>query len=154
MIDESHIVTRLEQALIPILQDFGLDLVEIEFRPSGQRWLLRVFIDKDGGVTIGDCERVSREFGTILDVEEIIDHPYKLEVSSPGLTRTLKEWQDFARYRGRSCRILTKDPVGGQTEFRGEIVEATENEVLLAGKIDVFKIPMCAIKKANLEFEL
>lgn len=154
MISERETIEQLRNLLLPILQDYGLQLVEIEFKASGKRWLLRIYIDKEGGVTIADCERVSRDFGRVLDVEDIVDHSYSLEVSSPGLTRPLKTWEDFAGNVGKSCRIVTRERVEGQNEFTGKIVLSTPEEVEIRGKIDVFRIPIYAIKKANLDFEL
>lgn len=154
MISEREIIEQLQDILIPVLQDYGLELVEIEFKPSGKRWLLRLYIDKEGGVTIADCETISREFGRILDVEDIIDHPYSLEVSSPGLTRPLKKWEDFSRNKGKMCRIVTKELIEGRNEFKGLIVNSTREEVEIKGMTDIFTIPIYAIKKAHLEFEL
>jgi ribosome maturation factor RimP len=154
MISERETIEQLKDILLPVLQDYGLELVEIEFKPSGKRWLLRLYIDKEGGVTIADCQTVSREFGRILDVEDIIDYPYSLEVSSPGLTRPLKKWEDFLRNKGKMCRIVTKEQIEGKNEFMGIIVNSTEELVEIRGIIDVFTIPIYAIKKANLEFEL
>jgi ribosome maturation factor RimP len=154
MVSERETIEQLQDILLPVLQDYGLELVEIEFKPSGKRWLLRLYIDKEGGVTIADCQTVSREFGRILDVEDIIDHPYSLEVSSPGLTRPLKKWEDFLRNKGKMCRIVTREQIEGKNEFMGTIVNSTEEQVEISGIIDVFTIPIYAIKKANLEFEL
>jgi ribosome maturation factor RimP len=154
MVSERETIEQLKDILLPVLQDYGLELVEIEFKPSGKRWLLRLYIDKEGGVTIADCQTVSREFGRILDVEDIIDYPYSLEVSSPGLTRPLKKWEDFLRNKGKMCRIVTKEQIEGKNEFMGTIVNSTEELVEIRGIIDVFTIPIYAIKKANLEFEL
>ena len=101
MTPQQEIVDKITQMVQPIAQESSLELVEVELRPSGKRWLLRVYIDREGGVTIADCERVSRELSRTLDVEDVIDHPYALEVSSPGLTRPLKKKTDFERFRGR-----------------------------------------------------
>jgi ribosome maturation factor RimP len=154
MVSERETIEQLQDIVLPLLQDYGFELVEIEFKPSGKRWLLRLYIDKEGGVTIADCQTVSREFGRILDVEDIIDYPYSLEVSSPGLTRPLKKWEDFLRNKGKMCRIVTKEQIEGKNEFMGTIVNSTEELVEIRGIIDVFTIPIYAIKKANLEFEL
>ncbi len=151
---QEEIVDRIARVVNPVLEDEQLELVEIEFRPSGKRWLLRVFIDKEGGATIGDCEHVSRELDRLLDVEDVIDHPYVLEVSSPGLTRPLKTKMDFERYRGKLCRIVTRTPVQGKNEFTGQIVGVTEDMVEVKTRMDVYSVPICAIKKANLELEL
>lgn len=151
---EKFIVEKVKQLVTPILEDEGIELVEIEFRPKGKRWLLRIYIDKEGGVNLGDCERVSRELGTLLDVEDVIDHPYNLEVSSPGLTRPLKSLDDFIRYKGRLCRIVTKKSINGRTDFLGEILSVKETEVEVKEKVGPVVIPFDIIKKAKLEFEM
>ncbi|MCX7965609.1 MAG: ribosome maturation factor RimP [Syntrophorhabdaceae bacterium] len=151
---DKNIINRVKECLMPILDDYGLELVDIEFRSSGKRWLLRVFIDKEGGVMLSDCENISRELSSILDVEDFIAHPYTLEVSSPGVTRPLKTINDFKRSIGRLCKIITSQPIGGKREIKGKIVSVKEDEIQIKGKIDIFTIPICVIKKANLEFEM
>ena len=131
-----------------------MELVDIEFQPSGKRWLLRVYIDREGGVTIADCERVSRELSRTLDVEDLIEHPYALEVSSPGLMRQLKKRPDFERFKGRLCKIVTTTAIGGRTDFRGKIVGLEGDEVEIREKEDSYRIPLETIKKASLELEL
>ncbi|HOC44972.1 MAG: ribosome maturation factor RimP [Syntrophorhabdaceae bacterium] len=154
MISATEAIEKIETIVAPILEERLLELVEVEFRPSGKRWLLRIYIDKEGGVTIDDCEYVSRELSRVLDVEDPIEHPYTLEVSSPGLTRALKKLSDFVRYKGRKCRIITGQEVEGRHEFVGKIVDTTGEDVLVQEKIDMFTIPICAIKKAHLEFDI
>lgn len=150
----AEIIRRVIQAVEPILHELALELVDVEFQPSGKRWLLRIFIDKEGGVTIADCERVSRELNRLLDVEDMIDHPYVLEVSSPGLTRELKKKGDFERSKGKMCRIVTRSAVEGKNEFRGEIVAVNEDDVEVREERDIYRIPLLVIKKAHLEFEV
>jgi ribosome maturation factor RimP len=154
MIPQQEIVDSVTRAVKPVLDEALLELVEIEFRPSGRRWLLRIFIDKPGGVTIADCEWVSRELDRLLDVEDAIDHPYVLEVSSPGLTRSLKSREDFGRYEGRVCRIVTREAIEGRNEFKGTIEGVDGEEVEIRGEKAGFRIPLSAIKKANLELEI
>jgi ribosome maturation factor RimP len=154
MLSENEIIERIGSFLSPILSEETIELVDLEFKASGKRWVLRIFIDKAGGITISDCERVNRELGRILDVEDFIDHAYSLEVSSPGLTRSLKKKEDFARYKGKQCKIVTKERIGDRIEFKGQILDVDDDKVEIKGKIDVFTIPICAIKKANLEFEI
>ncbi len=151
---ERVIVSKVEDLVRPILEDEGIELVDVEFIPKGKRWILRVYIDKEGGVNLGDCEKVSRELGTLLDVEDLIDHPYILEVSSPGLTRQLKSVEDFRRYRGRLCRIVTKKSINGRNNFLGEIVNVKEKEIEVKEKGGQVIVPFDFIKKANLEFEI
>ena len=113
-----------------------------------------MYIDKHGGVTIDDCEYVSRELGRILDVDDLIEHAYTLEVSSPGLTRALKKREDFIRSRGKKCRIITNSQVEEKREFKGTIADVTGENVVIQEKIGMFTIPICAIKKAHLEFDI
>lgn len=154
MISEKTVIEKVEACLMPIIREGNLELVEVEFRPSGKRWLLRIYIDKENGVTIDDCARVNRELGMVLDVEDVIDHPYRLEVSSPGLTRKLTRREDFVRYRGKRCRIITTGPIEGRNEFSGEIRNINDDSVQISEKIGTFTIPMCAIKRAHLEIEM
>jgi ribosome maturation factor RimP len=154
MIPQQEIVDKISEITLPIAQELLLELVDIELVPSGRRWLLRVFIDREGGVTIADCEKVSRDLDRILDVEDVIDHPYVLEVSSPGLTRALKKREDFERYKGKTCKIVTRSPVAGRNDFRGKIGDVTGGDVEVKAEGNVYRIPLDEIKKANLELEL
>jgi ribosome maturation factor RimP len=154
MIPQQEIVDKISSVVLPILRESSLDLVDVEFLPSGRRWLLRIYIDKEGGVSIKDCEWVSRELGRLLEAEDIISHPFVLEVSSPGLTRPLKKWQDFDRYVGKRCKIITKEIVDGKNEFRGVINDATIDDVAVMVDGILHRISLSVIKKANLEFEL
>ena len=153
MISATETIEKIEGILVPILAERALELVEAELHTSGKRWLLRIYIDKEPGVTIDDCEYVSRELSRILDVDDFIDHPYTLEVSSPGLTRPLKKWKDFNRAKGKKCRIVANREIEGKREFSGTIVDMTGEEVIIQEKIGMFTIPICAIKKAHLEFD-
>ena len=153
MTPQQETLDKIGLLVRPIVQESSLELVEVEFRPLGKRWLLRVYIDREEGVSIADCERVSRELDRVLDVEEVIDHPYTLEVSSPGLTRALKKREDFERYKGRTCRIITALAVEGSNEFKGKIVEVAGDDVDVIDERGGHRIPLSAIKRANLEFE-
>jgi ribosome maturation factor RimP len=154
MTPDKELLERVTRLVEPILREQSLDLVDIEFKPSGRRWSLRLFIDKEGGVTIGDCERVSRELGRILDVEDFIEKSYLLEVSSPGLDRPLKKKEDFERYRGREARVITTIPINGKNDLRGKIAAITDEKVEIEGETDRYEVPLHAIKRANLEFTL
>ena len=105
------LVKRIEDLAAPLAGDMGLDLVEVQFRPEGGRWVLRLFIDRPGGVTLDDCAALSRQVDERLEEDDLIDHAYTLEVSSPGLERPLKREADFVRFAGRRARIkLRPDP--------------------------------------------
>ena len=103
------LVDELLDLTEPILEDFGCELVDLEFKQEGSEWFLRVFIDKEGGVVLDDCASVSREVSAVLEVENIIDRAYRLEVSSPGMDRPLKKPEDFERFSGQRVKIKTLD---------------------------------------------
>jgi ribosome maturation factor RimP len=153
--DKGVILHRVEGILRPLLDAEGLSLVDVEYKREQGGWVLRVFIDKEGGVTLDDCAQVSREFGQLLDVEDIIPTSYHLEVSSPGLDRPLKREEDFVKYSGRRVRIKTTEQVSGRRNFKGALLGCTEGKVMVKVEgTDVFTIPLTSILKANLEIEL
>ncbi len=147
------IINRVSNITTPILDGMGIELVEIVCQRAKRRWLLRIFIDKEGGVTIDDCEQVSREVGAILDVEDIIPASYILEVSSPGLDRALKKAKDYKRYMGRLVRITTGIPVEQQRFFVGRITAVEGDEIIIDTGKQTIKIPFNIIKRGNLEVE-
>ena len=108
-----EIVGQVQAIVNPILLSEGLELVEIQYRREARGWVLRLFIDKEGGVTLDDCTRISQEIGRNLDVEDFILTPYILEVSSPGLTRPLKEEKDFIKYCNHLVKVKTLNPIEG-----------------------------------------
>jgi ribosome maturation factor RimP len=143
----------------PILDSMQLELVEIEFVRIGKDAVLRLFIDKDGGVALDDCADVSRELSAILDVEDVIPVNYTLEVSSPGLDRPLKKIQDYERYEGRLVKVRTYEPfpddAGNKRKtFLGTLEGLVDGSVRLTLKEgQTASIPLERVAKANLEFE-
>ncbi len=135
----------------------GLELVDVEFRGGGKARMLRLFIDKPGGVTHEDCAFVSREVGTILDVEDAVPGgSYTLEVSSPGLDRKLTRAADFERFAGRSIRVTSREPVEGSRYFEGRLNGLVDGRISLeipAGKKHPARnveIELGNVEKANL----
>ena len=110
---------KTEALLQPIIERHAFELVDVEYVKEGSQWYLRVYIDKPGGITIDDCEVVSREFSEILDAQDYIEDSYIFEVSSPGLGRPLKKEKDFQRNLGKEVEIRTYRMVDKQKEFRG-----------------------------------
>jgi len=150
-----EVVERVRGLAQPILADRGLDLVDVEFRRESRGWILRLYLDRPGGVTLDDCRRVSEELGDHLDVEDLIGHPYHLEVSSPGLDRPLSRESDFVAFSGRAARITTQEAIQGQRNFRGRLAGLVEGAVLLDlpdGRR--IRIPRGLIARARLEIEL
>jgi len=152
----SDAVEEIRQILDPILKSMGLDLWDLEFQKQGPKWLLRVYIDREigSGVTLGDCEAVSRDLGAALDVEDIIQHAYTLEVSSPGLDRTLSKPEHFVRFEGSLVKIKTFAPVNGEKVFRGRLrgLVGTVVKVELESG-ETLNIPLSNITKTSLEVE-
>lgn len=108
---------RTEEILIPITEEHGCELVDVEYVKEGGTWYLRAYIDKPGGVSINDCETVSRKLSDILDEEDYIDDSYIMEVSSPGLGRPLKKEKDFKRSLGEEVELKTYRMIDKQKEF-------------------------------------
>ena len=111
--------TKTEELLLPILAKVGFDLWDVEYVKEGGEYYLRAYIDKEGGITIDDCVSVSRELSDLLDEKDFIEEAYILEVSSPGLNRTLKKEKEFLRCIGRDVDVKTYKPVDGMKDFTG-----------------------------------
>lgn len=151
MEDTSDRVTATIQGFAePLLADMGMELVEIQFRREGHGWVLRLFIDKEGGITIDDCAAVSREISAYLEVEDLIDHAYHLEVSSPGLERPLRKREDFIRFAERLVRIKLREPINGQRVLIGTLLGFEGEMVLLEMDNETVRIDMENIAKARL----
>ncbi len=125
------IVDRLQRVIAPILWTLGLELVEVVCVGQGPRSVVRVLIDKPGGVTIADCERAHRALGPALDVADPFPHAYTLEVSSPGLDRPLRRPQDYQRVIGKEVSLKLRQPRDGQWRVTGRLAEANEHGVVL-----------------------
>jgi ribosome maturation factor RimP len=148
-----EIVDRVSAIADPILSNEGMELVEIEYRRESKGWVLRLYIDKEGGVTLDDCTRISQEVGRSLDVEDFISTPYTLEVSSPGLARPLKKEKDFMKYRNHMIKVKTIDPIENRRQFKGKLLGITENRIEIAMDGGVFQILLSNVAKANLEID-
>jgi ribosome maturation factor RimP len=149
-------VEQIRGLLDPILASLGLSLWDIEVQKHGPSWLLRIFIDREGtGVTLDDCETVSRDLGAALDVEDLIAHAYTLEVSSPGLDRKLSKPEHFARFSGSAVKVKTYQLVNGQKVFQGRLLGMAGEMVKVELETgSIVEIPMGDIAKASLIVEL
>lgn len=125
-------IDRIREAVSPILWALGLELVDVACVGQGPRAVVRVFIDKPGGVTLADCERAHLALGPALDVVDPFPHAYTLEVSSPGLDRPFKRIQDYQRALGKQVSIKLREPLAGQWKLVGTLTEVTERTVTLA----------------------
>ena len=154
MTESREIMERAASLANPLLREERMELVETEFRREARGWVLRLYIDKEGGVTLDDCARVSLEVGRILDVEDVISVPYTLEVSSPGLRRPLRREEDFLRYRSRTIRVKTSAPVESRRHFKGRLLGVVDHMIEMAIDHDVIRIPISNVAKANLEIDI
>lgn len=159
---QRSLVDELVDLATPILDEFGYELVDLEFKREGSDWFLRIFIDKEGGVGLDDCVSVSRELSALLEVEDIIETAYRLEVSSPGLDRPLKKPEDFERFAGEKVKVKTLDLIDpderGYTRktFSGTLVGLFDGRIrlqLLDKKGGEIEIALTEIGSAHLDPE-
>jgi ribosome maturation factor RimP len=153
--EESSVEGRVREIAGRAATERGLELVHVEVAGGARAPIVRVFIDKPGGVTHEDCSEVSRHMGTVLDVEDFISDAYTLEVSSPGLERGLYSLADYERFAGRLARAKTRGAIGGQRNFRGRIAGIEGEEILFDDRTSgSVRIPFAEIAKANLEIDV
>ncbi len=147
------IIERVKGIVGPILSNEGMDLVDIEYRRESRGWVLRLFIDKEGGITLENCAHISEELGRNLDVEDFIPNPYILEVSSPGLDRPLKNEKDFIKYLQHRIKVRTFEPIEKRRNFSGKLLRVLEGRIELDVEDRIIQIPLSNVAKANLEIE-
>ncbi|MBW1679227.1 MAG: ribosome maturation factor RimP [Deltaproteobacteria bacterium] len=145
----SKIIARVRELAEPIINEQNLELVDIEY----SRGKLRITIDQGKGVALNDCTRISKEVGYILEIRDVITHPYHLEVSSPGLERPLKTPGDFENFLGRKVNIITSELLNGQRNFRGTLKLVQDGNVHLDIEGKYWEIPLTSIGKAKLIYE-
>ncbi|HEY3381684.1 MAG TPA: ribosome maturation factor RimP [Vicinamibacterales bacterium] len=150
-----------------IAESYGLQVFDLQFRREAVGWILRVTIDRVGqadtqgrpgapadSVGVDDCRHVSADLSALLDVEDVIEQKYTLEVTSPGLDRPLRGPADYERFRGRLAQVVTSEPVDGQKHFRGRLHGIEEDRVVLEGDGGrILRVPLSAVSRARLEVE-
>ena len=127
---------RIEELIQPTVTEMGYELVDVEFVKEGPNWYLRIFIDKEGGVTIDDCEDVSKTLEKIFDEKDPIEQAYFLEISSPGIDRPLKKKEDFIKYNGEMVDVKLYKPYEGSKEYTGKLVGYDENDGTVTIEVD------------------
>ena len=147
------VVEAITSLVMPVLQEKDLDLVDVLYRRESSGWVLRLFIDKEDGVTLDDCTAVSREVSHLLDIEDIIEQAFNLEVSSPGLDRPLKSVGDFQRFAGCKAKVTTKEPIEGNQVFMGRINKVEDELITMEVGQRELRIPFSEVAKARLEVE-
>jgi len=150
----SKVTEVVEELASPIIQELGLELVEIDYVKEGKNWFLRVYIDSDSGVDIEDCGLVSERLSEKLDSLDPIPHNYFLEVSSPGAERPLKKDKDFEKAIGKNVFIKTYEPIDGEKSFEGTLLEFNGQilkiEVKIKTRKKTFEIPYEKVANARL----
>jgi len=149
-------VQRITEIAERVARPEGIEIVDVELRGAGRSRLLRIYIDKpEGGVSHKECEFVSQQVGTILDMEDVVPgDSYTLEVSSPGVERKLARPGDFERFKGKKAKIVLREPVENQRRWEGTLAGFADGVIALepgAGK--VVHLPLAQVEKANLKFE-
>ena len=149
----------LKERILPLVEEDGLQIVDLEFAEAGPASVLRIYVDKAGGVTVGQCASLSRKVSDFLDMEDLISMKYTLEVSSPGLDRPLFTDADFRRKIGERVKVFLKEAVGGKMELEGRIKNLEEENLLLAESSaggreegDEQIIPLKKVAKARIIF--
>ena len=147
-----RIVAEVEVLAEPLLRSSGITLIDIEYRRERHGWILRVIMDKDGGVTLEDCADISHQLGDILDVKVDFRGPYHMEVSSPGLDRALTKPRHFNQFKGRQVVIRTHWPAEGKRDVKGILRGFSDGAVMLEAGDQTLGIPYENIVKARLDY--
>src|SRR5712691_2009014 len=148
------ILSKIEAIAERVARSEGIEIVEIELKGGGRNRFLRISIDKPEGVTHGDCELISQQVSTILDVEDVVPGHYTLEVSSPGVERKLLKPNEYIRFQGKKAKIVLREPVENQRHLQGTLAGLENGTVSLdTGAGRVLRFPLNQVERANLKFE-
>ncbi|MDA8227791.1 MAG: ribosome maturation factor RimP [Desulfitobacterium hafniense] len=150
---EQSVEQKVAALVEPLIKEKGLELVDVEYIKEGTNRYLRLYIDKSGGVDLDDCTNVSHSVSELLDNNDPISQAYMLEVSSPGIERSLKKDEDFERFKGKLVYVKTTEPFKGFREFTGYLKGLINKEIVLEYEGEQVAIPQSTVEKANLTFE-
>lgn len=152
-INDGRVPDKVADSIRNVVEYEGMELVAVEYQRESYGWVLRVYIDKEGGVTINDCSTISNQLGDVLDVTDAFLYPYKLEVSSPGLNRPLKKEDDFKRYIGENICLTTQVAIEDRKNFKGKLVNYADGSLYVAIDGKEYVVPYSAVRKAHLEYD-
>ncbi|SMC20389.1 ribosome maturation factor RimP [Desulfacinum hydrothermale DSM 13146] len=147
-----QVVERLWSLATPVIRAEGMDLIEVEYRRESHGWVLRLFVDREEGITVEDCALVSRVVSDLLDVEDPISGPYHLEVSSPGLDRPLRKWEHFRDHTGQVVSVRTREALEGRRNFKGTLRNACPETIQVECDGTVHEIAIDNIERARLRY--
>jgi ribosome maturation factor RimP len=153
LVNPNLITGKITDLAESVLDDLGFELVDVEYLSEHGRWVLRIYVDKEGGVTIDDCANLSREIGDLIDIKDVIEQEYVLEVSSPGLNRPLKKERDFARVIGKKIKIRMFAPVDGRRNFSGYLKDFQDQKLYIEVEGELVNLSWKEVDKANLVYE-
>jgi ribosome maturation factor RimP len=155
MPENSGIINEVFELAEDLLRESLMEIVDVEFLFEHGRWVLKLYIDKEGGITLDDCAGVSRELGDLIEAKNTIDYPYVLEVSSPGLNRPLKTEKDFIRSIGKIAVLVMSKPTNSRKNFTGRVAGVSEGVIsLLLNDNTLAELHLKEINKARLKYEL
>lgn len=146
-------MAKIEEIARRVAESEGMELVDVELKGGGKNQFLRISIDKPAGVSHADCELVSQQVGTILDVEDLLPGSYTLEISSPGIERKLLKPKDYERFQGKKARVTLRQAVENQRHWEGTLAGFSEGVISLEANGRTIRFPFEQVEKANLKFE-
>jgi ribosome maturation factor RimP len=149
------VASKIQEIAERVAESEGLEIVEVEVKGGGNNRLVRISIDKPSGVTHADCELISQQVGTILDIEDVVPGGrYTLEVSSPGVERKLVKPQDYARFQGKKAKITLKEPIDQKRTLEGTLAGFEDNWIAIeTAPGNIIRFPFGQVQKAHLKFE-
>ncbi len=148
------VAAKVEEIAQRVAASEGMEVVEVQVLGGGKSRLVRISIDKPAGISHADCELISQQVGTILDVEDLIPGHYTLEVSSPGVERKLLRIKDYERFQGKKIKVTLREPVEGQRHWEGTLAGLRDGAIRLeTGNDKAIEFPFDQVERANLKFE-
>ena len=148
------VIAAVSDVVAPVVAELDLELVEVQFRSEEGGWVLRLSIDSESGITLEHCTAVSRAVSDLLDVEDMVGHAYRLEVSSPGLSRPLRDLRDYQRCLGRKAKLTTREAIGAYgSVVIGSIKAAADDSITLDVEGETVVVPLLLIARAKLVVE-
>jgi ribosome maturation factor RimP len=147
---EEELIAEIWKLFHPVIAAQGMEILEIEYRRESVGWVLRIFLDGERGISVEDCAQISRIAGDLLDAADLIQVPYHLEVSSPGIDRPLRKPEHFQKYIGNIIEARTISPIENRRNFRGELKQASSEGVVIECEAGSYSIPMPLIERARL----
>jgi ribosome maturation factor RimP len=150
----TNVADMVTDLVEPIAEERGLDLVDVEFQPKGRRSVLRLYLDREGGVGLDDLAAFSREVSSVLDAHDAVPGQYTLECSSPGINRRLRKPDDFERFCGKSVRVRTTTPIAGSRNFVGRLVSTSRDGIEIDDEAQGrLTVPFRSIERAHYEHD-